>query len=128
MKCGHGRPGSALSRRNLHYLGAPFTISAYPSLSESNLDNKNKCGHDNRSWHYLGLPFRKNKNGITFVKLTFCEVELVKFRPLWALSEMKLAHKLTNRALSKVDLEQTLTKWTLSGTQIKRSGRRRGQN
>ena len=30
-------------------------------------------------------------HGLTFVKLTFCEMELVQFRAMWALSEMKLA-------------------------------------
>ena len=63
---------SALSRRTLHYpkviwtrvginVGSIFevgTISAYPSLSEGDLDKSwNQCGLDRRSWHYLGVPF-----------------------------------------------------------------------
>ena len=44
--------------RNVGTVAQVSTISAYPSLSEGDLDNNwNTCGHDRRSWHYLGLPF-----------------------------------------------------------------------
>ena len=90
--CGH-------DRRSWHYLGLPFIFKLL-TLSRRTLHypkiiwTKNKRGHDSRSWHCLGLPFTINKNGITFVKLTFCEVELVQFRAMWALSEVNLAPKL----------------------------------
>ena len=39
-----------------------YTISAYPLISEGDLNTSwNKCGHDRRSWHYLGLPFTIKK-------------------------------------------------------------------
>ena len=78
--------------RNVGTVAQVSTISAYPSLSEGDLDsNWNKCGHDRRSWHYIGLPFIFRKGfGITFVELTFCEVELLQFHSMWALSEMNL--------------------------------------
>ena len=89
-KCGH-------DRRSWHCLGLPFIIKLltisrhilhYPKI----IWTRNECGHDSRSWHYLGLPvIIKNGFGLTFVKLTFCEVELVQFRTMWALSEMNLA-------------------------------------
>ena len=75
----------------------------------------------------IALNFHYKQNGITFVQLTFCEVELVQFRAMWALSEVKWAQNWIKWALSRVDLEQLLTKWTLSGTQLKRRGRCRGQ-
>ena len=91
-KCKH-------DRRSWRYLGLSFiikhvnTISAYPSLSEGDLleKNWNECGHDCRSSHYLGLPCTIEKDGPTFAKLTFCEVALVQFRAMWALSEVNWA-------------------------------------
>ena len=86
--CGH-------DRRSWHYLGLPFIFKLL-TLSRRTLHypkviwTKNKCGHDSRSWHYLGLPFTINTNGITFVKLPFCEVELIQFWAMWALSEVDL--------------------------------------
>ena len=48
--------------RNVGTVAQVSTISAYPSLSEGDLDKKrNKCDHDRRSWHYLGLHFTIKK-------------------------------------------------------------------
>ena len=48
--------------RNVGTVAQVSTISAYPSLSEGDLDNNwNTCGHDRRSWHYLGVPFTIRK-------------------------------------------------------------------
>ena len=108
-------PRLALSRRTFHY----------PTVD---LEKKERLWTRSSKLALSRLTFHsKERFGLTFVKLTFCEVELVQFRAMWALSEMKLAHNWTKWASSKVDLEQTLTKWTLSGTHIKRRGRCRGQ-
>ena len=51
------------------------TISAYPSLSEGDLDeNCNTCRHDRRSWHYLGLPFTTKKKMWTNI----CKVDVLR--------------------------------------------------
>ena len=78
--------------RNVGTVAQVSTISAYPSLSEGDLDkNWNKCGHDRQSWHYLGLPINIKKGfGPTFAKFTFCKVELVQCWTMWALSEVDL--------------------------------------
>ena len=59
--------------RNVGTVAQVSTISADPSLSEGALDNNwNTCGHDRRSWHYLGLPF-------TIKKLTnICKVDVLR--------------------------------------------------
>ena len=128
---------SALSRRTLHYpkviwtrvginVGSIFevgTISAYPSLSEGDLDTITRANEmwarsprlalSRRTLHYpkviwttIGinvgtivevgtisayLSLSKKRFGPTFAKLTFCEMELVQFRAMWALSEVNWA-------------------------------------
>ena len=117
---------------------------------------RTKCRHDRSSWHYLGVPFTiqgwiwtnigtnvgtiaqvgtisaylslyKSGFGQTFVKLTFCKVELVQFWARCALSEVDLVQHWSKWALSGVDLDQDLAKWTLSGSKSEQSGHYRGQ-
>jgi len=109
-------PRLALSRRTLHY---PKVIWTKVGINVGTIVEVGTISA------YLSLS--KKGFGPTFAKLAFCEVELVQFRAMWALSEVNWAQNWTKWALSKVDLEQNLTKWTLSGTQIKRRGRCRGQ-
>ena len=61
--------------RNVGTVAQVSTISAYPSLSEGDLDKSwNKCGHDRRSWHYLGLPFIIKTRILTNI----CKVDVLR--------------------------------------------------
>ena len=61
--------------RNVGTVAQVSTISAYPLLSEGDLDNNwNECGHDRRSWHYLGLPFTINKR----IWTNICKVDVLR--------------------------------------------------
>ena len=63
--------------RNVGTVAQAGTISAYPSLSEGILDkNWNECGHDRRSWHYLGFPFTIKKKFWT----NLCKVDVLRSR------------------------------------------------
>ena len=49
-----------------------------------------------KKWSYcvgvvLTFHYHQKRFGPTFAKLTFCEVELIKFRAMWALSEVSWA-------------------------------------
>ena len=61
--------------RNVGTVAQVSTISAYPSLSEGDFDNNwSKCGHDRRSWHYLGLPFTIQK----WIWTNICKVDVLR--------------------------------------------------
>ena len=102
---------------NVDTIAQVATISAYLSLFEDGFGKKRKdCGHDRRSWYYLGVPF-------PIRRWMWTKIEQSGHYRMWIWTNIEQSGHDRNQNRAKIEQSghyrsQNRTKWALSGVEM----------